>query len=42
MLGPQTHRHLTPLSQVQKRILCLLDVSPAIYDRLGADSPKPT
>jgi transposase len=41
MLGPQTHRHLTPLSQLQKRILCLLDVSPAIYDRLGADSPKP-
>jgi transposase len=42
MLGPQTHRHITPLSQLQKRILCLLDVSPAIYDRLGAESPKPT
>ncbi len=42
MLGQQTHRHLTPLSEVQQRILDLLDVSPAIYDRLGAESPKPT
>jgi transposase len=42
MLGQQTHRHITPLSELQKRILGLLDVSPAIYDRLGADSPKPT
>jgi transposase len=41
MLGQQTHRHITPLSELQKRILGLLDVSPAIYDRLGADSPKP-
>jgi len=41
-LGQQAHRHLTPLSELQKRILCLLDVSPAIYDQLGAESPKPT
>jgi transposase len=41
VLGPQTHRHLTPLSALQKRILGLLDLSPAIYDRLGAESPKP-
>lgn len=42
MLGQQTHRHLTPLSELQKRILGLLNFSPALYDRLGADSPKPT
>lgn len=42
MLGQHTHRHLTPLSELQKRILGLLDLSPALYDRLGADSPQPT
>lgn len=41
-LGQQAHRHLTPLSELQKRILGLLDLSPAIYDQLGAESPKPT
>src|SRR5712692_2088620 len=41
MLGQQAHRHLTPLSDLQQRILGLLDVSPAIYDRLGTQSPKP-
>jgi len=40
-LGQHVHRHLTPLSQLQQRLLGLLDISPAIYDRLGADSPKP-
>ncbi len=40
-MGQQTHRHVTPLSQLQQQILCLLDFSPAIYDRLGAQSPKP-
>ncbi len=40
-LGQQAHRHITSLSELQKRILCLLDVSPAIYDQLGAQSPKP-
>ena len=40
-LGQQTHRHLTPLSEVQQRILSLLGVSPALYDRLAADSLKP-
>jgi transposase len=40
-LGQQAHRHLTPLSALQQRILGLLDVSPAIYDRLGTQSPKP-
>src|SRR6266487_1886844 len=42
ILGQQAHRHITPLSELQKRILCLLNISPAIYDQLGAESPKPT
>jgi transposase len=41
-LGQQAHRHITPLSELQKRILCLLDLSPTIYDWLGTESPKPT
>ena len=41
-LGQQAHWHLTPLSALQKRILGLLDRSSTIYDRLGAESPKPT
>ncbi len=40
-LGQQAHRHITPLSELQKRILCLLNIPPALYDRLGAESPKP-
>jgi transposase len=40
-LGQQAHRHLTPLSELQLRILGLLDVSPVIYGRLGAESPQP-
>ena len=40
-LEQQAHRHLTPLSELQQRILGLLDVSSAIYDRLGTQSPKP-
>jgi transposase len=41
-LGQQTHRHMTPLSEVQRRILGLLGVSPVLYDRLAAESLKPT
>jgi transposase len=41
-LGQQAHWHLTPLSALQQRLLCLLDLSSAIYDRLEAQSPKPT
>ena len=41
-LGQQTHRHMTPLSEVQQRILVLLGVSPALYERLAAESLKPT
>ena len=40
-LGQQAHWHLTPLSALQLRILGLLDVSPIIYGRLGAQSPQP-
>lgn len=34
-------RHLTPLSELQQRILTLLDFSPDIYTRLCANSFKP-
>jgi transposase len=34
-------RHLTPLSDLQQRILALLDFSPRIYTRVGANSCKP-
>ncbi len=37
----QTHRHLTPLSEVQQRILALLGFSTDIYTRLCVDSAKP-
>jgi transposase len=37
-LTHQRSRHLTPLSVLQKKILALLDLSPAIYDRLTLDS----
>jgi transposase len=40
-LGQQAHRHLTPLSELQQRILCLLNIPPALYERLGAESLKP-
>jgi transposase len=33
-LGQQLHRHLTPLSAVQQRILSLLDLSSDLYDQL--------
>ena len=37
----QIRRHLTPLSDLQQRILALLDFSSAIYTRLCANSFKP-
>ncbi len=40
-LGQQLHRHLTPLSALQQRILSLLDFSPNLYDQLCAEFPKP-
>jgi transposase len=41
-LGSQLHRHITPLSEVQRTILALLDFGPILYEQLGAESPKPT
>ena len=41
-LGQQIHRHITPLSEVQQRLLALLGVSPTLYERLAAESLKPT
>jgi len=35
-VGDQVHRHLTPLSPLQQRILTLLDFSPDIYTSLSA------
>lgn len=40
-IGEQIHLHVTPLSDLQQRILSLLGFSPDIYTRLVADSPKP-
>lgn len=37
----QTRRHLTPLSEVQQRILALLGFSTDIYAKLCVDSAKP-
>ncbi len=41
-LGPQLHRHITPLSQLQKRILALWDLSPTLYDQLSDAFLEPT
>jgi len=40
-IGEQIHLHVTPLSDLQQKILSLLGFSPDIYSRLAADSPKP-
>ena len=37
----QTHRHLTPLSELQQHILALVGFPPDIYTRLSTESPKP-
>src|SRR5260370_7352645 len=41
-LGQQTHRHMTPLSEVQQRILLLLVVSTPLSHLLPPESLKPT
>ncbi len=41
-LGQQIHRHITPLSEGQQRILALLGVSSTLYEQLAAESLKPT
>jgi len=40
-IGEQIHLHITPLSDLQQKILSLLGFSPDTYTRLAADSPKP-
>jgi transposase len=40
-LGDQIHRHVTPLSDLQQRILVLLGLSTDIYTRLSAISAQP-
>jgi len=40
-IGEQIHLHITPLSDLQLKILSLLDFSPDIYSRLAANSQKP-
>ncbi len=34
--GKPLHRHITPLSQLQKHIFSLWNLSPHLYDQLGA------
>lgn len=41
-LGPALHRHITPLSELQKRILALWDLSPTLYDQLSDAFLQPT
>ncbi len=41
-LGQQSHRHITLLSELQKHILSPWDVSPILYDQLGAPLLEPT
>jgi transposase len=38
----QFHCHITPLSELQKHILSLWDLSPILYDQLGATLLEPT
>jgi transposase len=40
-IGEQILLHITPLSELQKKILSLWEFSPDIYSQLAADSPKP-
>jgi transposase len=40
-LGGQVHRHLTPLSALQQRILALLNFPTDVYSRLSAISENP-
>lgn len=41
-LGQQLHRYITPLSELQKHILALWDLSPALYDQLSGAFLDPT
>jgi transposase len=41
-IGHQLHRHVSPLSEVQKHLLALWDLSPELYDQLCVEFPQPT
>lgn len=41
-MGRQVHRHITPLSELQQKILSLWNLPQSIYSRLSADSSYPT
>jgi len=41
-IGQQVHRHVTPLSELQQKILALLDLPRSIYEDLAAHSSLPT
>jgi transposase len=41
-LGQQLYRHVTPLSELQKRILSLWDLSPTLYNQLNSAFLEPT
>jgi len=41
-IGQQVHRHITPLSELQQKILALLDLPRSIYEDLAAHSSLPT
>ena len=40
-IGQQVQRYITPLSELQQKILALLDFPVNIYTRLAADSQNP-
>jgi transposase len=40
-IGQQVHRHITPLSELQQKILALLEFPVNIYTRLALDSQNP-
>ena len=42
IVGDQTYRIISPLSQLQQQILNLLDLPASIYDNLSVDSANPT
>jgi transposase len=41
-IGQQLHCHVSPLSEVQKHLLALWDLSPELYDQLCVEFPQPT
>jgi transposase len=40
-LSDTQHHHVTSLTHTQRHILCLLDLSPDIYEQFGSDRSKP-